>query len=286
MLNVIRKLVNGKRKFAKRKNFRKKPRQYKMMRKINYQYSQAMQTMGPGFTIKNFEKVFSVEPATNVIWPLSAMGNDDDFDSTCRQFRYVKFLSACLTQNDINLVNEQNDVLVRVAWSGNLEQQEDITLDDATKILPNVGRKVFLFKPPDAQITLYNPSSKIVNLSEFISTSNLEDVDDQKFKIPGDLQVYNSTGSIRRLRFTIRALFRGSKVIDKQEEAKRVLKTEMEELKKLKEEKENEWQNLKNEIEKEFKKEKRKKKKNKEKQKPVVEEEKEERKEEEEKEEI
>jgi hypothetical protein len=180
--------------------------------------------MGPGTTTKNFERLVTVTPQTQVIFNISTFANQDDLDQMCRAYRYIKVVGIGITQNAMNLPNEQDSVYLRVAWSGNTEQQEDILEDDASKILPNIGRKRFFFSPPNAQIPMYRNGTTIsANLSEFVSTSLLEDADD-KHQIPGSIMLYNTTTTARKIRIVLRIAFRGSKVIDKVEEAKRILK--------------------------------------------------------------
>lgn len=192
--------------------------------KIDYQYSENMQQMGPGTTTKNFERFVTVQPNTQVIFDVATFANQDDLDQMCRAYRYIKVVGIGITQNAMNLANEQDSVYLRVAWSGNTEQESDILEDDASKILPNIGRKRFIFSPPKAQIPLYRNGSTIsANLSEFVSTSILETTND-KYTIPGSIMIYNTTSTARKLRIIMRIIFRGSKVIDKVEEAKRVLK--------------------------------------------------------------
>lgn len=207
------------------------------------QYSQRTQVMGPGTTIKNFEKVVTVEGNTEVLFDNTTVVRGDDFDSSCRQYRYLRIIGMVITQNLINLPNEQKNVYVRASWSSNNEAIEDIPQDDASKILPNIGTKCFTFKPPNAQVSYFRNSTTVtINLSGVISTEHLLQATDQ-YAIPGQIMIYNQTASARDIRIVIRMKFIGSNVIDAVAEAKRVLKQKgligFEEMKKI-EEKERE----------------------------------------------
>jgi hypothetical protein len=192
--------------------------------KIDYQYSENIQQMGPGTTMKNFEKVLTITANNFQNYTLSDIVGDD-FDVTCRGYRYIKVLGVCVTQNAINLTNEQESVYVRVSWPGDFEEQEDILEDDAAKVLPNIGRKRFIFKPPNAQIPFTKNSTTIsANLSEFASTAIL--AASGVYTLPGIVSILNATASARKVKIIVRVMFRGSKVLDKVEAAKRVLKKE------------------------------------------------------------
>lgn len=213
-------ITRSKARFPVRQRGKRYPRQ---AWRTDYQYAQGTQKMGPGTTVKNFERTIEVTAKTNVVFELTAFA-DDDFNSCCMHYRYVKIQGVLITQNSINLTNEQDSVYTRVSWSNSFEEEEDINKDDASKILPNIGRKRFLFVPPNAQVSYYRNSSTItINLNNFVSTEHLLQADDS-YKIPGHMQVYNDTNTARKLRVIIRVLFRGSKVIDKVEEAKRILR--------------------------------------------------------------
>jgi hypothetical protein len=207
-----------------RGNRRRNRRENQIRREINKQYSQATQVMGPGATTKNFEKIGEVPTNTEVRFDLNTVVGGDDFSSCCRHYRYLQILGVIVTQNDLNIPNEQNNVYVRVAWSQNYEEEEDIQSDDASKILPNIGRKSFMFKPPNAQVSYFRNSSTItMNLRQIIATEHLLQADDS-YKIPGGVTLYNTTASSRKIRMIVRIRFVGNKVIDAVNEAKRVLK--------------------------------------------------------------
>lgn len=194
--------------------------------RLDIQHSQQPQRMGPGATTKNFEYTAPVAASTEVIFDLNNIANNDDFDGCCRQYRYLQILDVMITQNYINITNEQDSVYVRVAWSENYEQQEDVEKDDASKVLPNIGRARFIFRPPNAQISYFRNSSTItMNPSAIIATEHLVQSDD-RYKIPGGVMIYNTTALVRKVRIVLRVRFIGSKVIDKVEEAKRVLRLE------------------------------------------------------------
>lgn len=112
---------------------------------------------------------------------------------------------------------------MRVAWSQNYEEEEDVQSDDASKILPNIGRKEFSFRPPNAQVSYFRNSSTItLNLRMYIATEHLLQADDS-YKIPGGVMLYNTTATARKIRMIVRMRFRGNKVVDAVSEAKRVL---------------------------------------------------------------
>jgi len=212
----------NRRKYYKKK-YPKRRRYIPYLRMFDYQYAASMQSMGPGSTTKNFERIVTINANTNIRQPLSSLVGDDDYDGCCRGYRYVKILGICITQNAINLTNEQDNVYVRIAWSENYEEEVDIEKDDCSKILPNIGRKRFMFKPPNAQITLSEINSKTINPSEFCATEHLLDQLNESYKIPGSIELYNATTQQRKVRVTLRLVFRGSKVLDKENEAKRLL---------------------------------------------------------------
>jgi len=249
MEKLLKYLVNNKNKRRRRKKrFPRRGRVYPNPRTLDYQYLPSMQSMGPGTTTKNFERFVSVPPNTNIRQNLTSLLGDDDFQSSCSAFRYVKIIGICITQNAINLTNQQDNFYVRIAWSENYEDQEDIEKDDCSKILPNIGRTRFMFKPPNAQITLTELKSKTINPRFFMATEHLLDQINESYKIPGSIELYNTTSIDRKVRVTLRLIFRGSKVVDRIAEAKRILRRYEKEKENKEEIKENKEENKENKI--------------------------------------
>lgn len=216
---------------SKRRRNRKATRRYRLRRRrfiqytaFGYQYSSSMQSMGPGTTVKNFEKRETITANTEIALPLSAFANEGDLDSSFRQYRYFKVVSIAITQNNMNLTNEQRNCYVRIAWSNNYEEQQDIEKDDATKILPNIGRKLFIFRPPNAQLPITINSQKYcLNMSHFQPTEALLDPIGDSYKIPGSVSIFNDTTQGRYITMILRIIFRGNKVIDSEAESRRIL---------------------------------------------------------------
>jgi len=222
---LVRSMITSARK-TKNTTGKRRNRRTRLWSKINNQYRTNVQSMGPGTTLKNFERTVDIEPSTLVAFDINSLVNyNDDFQSCCRHYKYLKIEGLVITQTRLNMTNEQSNVYVRVAWSGNIEQQEDIEQDDATKIMPNIGTKAFKFIPPNAQISYYRNSNTItLNLRKVVATEHLIQLVDDKYKIPGMLQIYNSTTQTRKLRTIIRIKFIGNTVIDQEQESKNVLK--------------------------------------------------------------
>lgn len=192
---------------------------------LNYQYSQKTQIMGPGTIFKNFEEEIGVLRNVLSIYDLNSFLLDDDVDTTFRSYKYVKLIGVLVTQQQLNMQDEQNAVYINVDWTSRLEEINDIEKDDATKVLPNLGSKNFMFIPPNAQIpTLFdNQEYRYLNLRNFLPCESLYQVGPDNFRLPGRIGVYNKTDSPRILRVIIRMEFRGSRVVDKEEESKNYL---------------------------------------------------------------
>jgi len=180
--------------------------------------------MGPGTTIKNFEKRDTINANTEISFPLTTFASESDLDSSFRHFRYFKLISIAITQNNLNLVNEQKNCYVRIAWSNNYEEQEDIGKDDGSKILPNIGRKMFIFKPPNAQLPItINGQKMAINMANYQPTELLLDPIADSYQIPGSMHLFNDTTQGRYITMILRIKFRGSKVIDTEAESLRIL---------------------------------------------------------------
>lgn len=111
-----------------------------------------------------------------------------------------------------------------------------------------------MFKPPNAQLSLYKNTTQTINPSQFMATEHLLNTIEDSYKIPGSIELYNTTAIERKVRVTLRVIFRGNKVVDKVSEAKRILKRKREEIKRIKEQEEINNKNEEKEDDKETKK--------------------------------
>lgn len=141
-----------------------------------------------------------------------------------QSYRYAKFQALCITQATLNLPNTQHSVYLNVNWDFKPESDAgDIEEGDHAKILPNTGRKSFIFRPPNAQlpVLLENQQYLYLNFKDWICTESLFAND--QYHLPGSITFINKTDIARLVRVVISVAFRGSRVLDKEILAEKIL---------------------------------------------------------------
>lgn len=255
-------------------NFKKRKRRG-LLRRLPPEDSQKVQSLGSGSLLtrvtipysNNFSITANENPVVNIISLGNLIESNPEFTDKQYNFKYYKIIAIKLIKFPNNNSSALTHFIVYLDWGARNTNYtyEYMTHADTVKRIPFYNFKVmnFKFKPPNANLPTSNSQASYINLRNFNSTYD-------QFTIPINLAIVpfkqpNTNVQTAYVNFTIEVLiqFRGSEYYSDNERINNMIKNmNIEELNKLenniKKQKEEKDDEIKEEEEEEEKEEKNK----------------------------